>query len=46
MQHAKCYCKGYPRPQFVRADWVDLNGEWAFGFGEETRDETRDVKIR
>lgn len=39
MQHAKCYCKGYPRPQFVRADWVDLNGEWAFGFGEETREE-------
>ncbi len=36
MKHTKCYLKGYPRPQFVRGDWEDLNGEWAFGFGEET----------
>lgn len=35
MKHIKCYQKGYPRPQFVRSDWVDLNGKWAFGFGEE-----------
>ena len=20
----------YPRPQFERADWVNLNGEWSF----------------
>ena len=20
----------YPRPQFVRADWVNLNGEWSY----------------
>jgi len=36
MKHTKCYLKEYPRPQFVRGDWVNLNGEWAFGFGEET----------
>ena len=35
IRHAKCYIKGYPRPQFVRADWENLNGEWAFSFGEE-----------
>lgn len=35
MEHAKCYIKDYPRPQFVRADWLSLNGEWAFAFGEE-----------
>lgn len=35
MNHAKCYIREYPRPQFVRADWLSLNGEWAFGFGEE-----------
>ncbi len=22
----------YPRPQFVRADWLNLNGEWEFEF--------------
>ncbi len=35
MKHTKCYIKEYPRPQFVRPDWVNLNGEWKFGFGEE-----------
>ena len=35
MNHAKCYKKGYPRPQFVREDWLLLNGEWSFAFGEE-----------
>lgn len=39
MKHVKCYRKGYPRPQFVREDWVDLNGKWSFGFGEETKEE-------
>src|ERR687894_743547 len=23
----------YPRPQFVRAEWLNLNGEWEFAFG-------------
>lgn len=35
MKHTKCYIPEYPRPQFVRADWVNLNGEWGFGFGDE-----------
>lgn len=39
MNHVKCYQKGYPRPQFVRKEWVNLNGKWAFGFGEETNKE-------
>ena len=25
----------YPRPQFRRPDWVNLNGEWAFAFDDE-----------
>ncbi|MBM7551461.1 glycoside hydrolase family 2 protein [Thalassobacillus pellis] len=24
----------YPRPQFVREDWVNLNGEWNFSFDD------------
>ncbi len=38
MKHTQCYIPNYPRPQLVRADWVDLNGEWKFGFGEEVSD--------
>ncbi|CAG7652565.1 sugar-binding domain-containing protein [Paenibacillus allorhizosphaerae] len=30
----KKYVKNYPRPQFVRDHWVDLNGEWRFGFDD------------
>ena len=38
MKHAKCYIPEYPRPQFVRRDW--LNGEWKLRFGDEvTADE-------
>ena len=25
----------YPRPQFVRSTWVNLNGEWEFAFDDE-----------
>lgn len=25
----------YPRPQFVRKEWVNLNGEWEFEFDDE-----------
>lgn len=32
MKHTKCYIKDYPRPQFVRSSWVNLNGQWGFGF--------------
>lgn len=28
----KCYQKDYPRPQFVRKNWTNLNGTWKFGF--------------
>lgn len=35
MKHTKCYIPEYPRPQFVRKDWINLNGEWKFGFGDE-----------
>ena len=27
----KCYIKDYPRPQFMRTDWENLNGTWDFG---------------
>lgn len=30
----KFYNKDYPRPQFVRKDWLDLNGEWDFSFDD------------
>ncbi len=32
MRHTKCYIKDYPRPQLVRPDWENLNGQWKFGF--------------
>ena len=31
----KCYKKDYPRPQFVRANWENLNGTWDFGFDDD-----------
>lgn len=30
----KCYRKDYPRPQFVRNNWENLNGIWDFGFDD------------
>ena len=35
MKHVKCYIPEYPRPQKVRSDWQNLNGAWAFAFGED-----------
>ena len=35
----KCYIKDYPRPQFVRADWENLNGTWDFCFDDYNRGE-------
>ncbi len=32
MNHAKCYVQGYPRIQFVRQDFRNLNGQWDFVF--------------
>lgn len=31
----KFYTLGYPRPQFVRSQWLDLNGEWDFSFDDD-----------
>lgn len=31
----KCYIKDYPRPQFVRNNWENLNGAWDFGFDDK-----------
>lgn len=46
MKHTKCYIPEYPRPQFVRKDWLNLNGEWKFGFGDEvTFDEAMKGKL-
>ena len=36
----KSYRKDYPRPQFVRTDWYNLNGMWDFAFDDENRGET------
>lgn len=35
----------YPRPQFERRDWINLNGEWtyAFDFGKSGMDEGREL---
>lgn len=35
-----CYQKDYPRPQFVRRDWINLNGAWDFDFDDDNRGET------
>ena len=37
----KCYIKDYPRPQFVRTDWENLNGTWDFGFDDENAGEKK-----
>lgn len=37
----KCYIKDYPRPQFVRKDWENLNGTWDFRFDDENVGEAK-----
>ena len=34
MRNVKCYVKDYPRPQFVRENWMNLNGKWNFKFDD------------
>ncbi|SFE11564.1 Glycosyl hydrolases family 2 [Paenibacillus catalpae] len=48
----KMYIKNYPRPQFAREQWIDLNGEWNFAFDDANTGEaglpsqfTGDLKI-
>ena len=31
--------KGYPRPQLVRRNWINLNGEWDFSFDDQNAGE-------
>lgn len=31
----KCYVKDYPRTQFVRKNWENLNGTWDFAFDDK-----------
>lgn len=38
----KCYKKGYFRPQFVREQFTDLNGEWSFVFDDDNLGESRE----
>jgi len=26
--------ENYPRPQFIRNDWLNLNGEWEFEYDD------------
>lgn len=35
----KCYIKDYPRPQFVRGNWTNLNGIWDFAFDDDNKGE-------
>lgn len=35
------YRKEYPRPQFVRKDWQDLNGAWDFAFDDANEGEAQ-----
>jgi beta-galactosidase/beta-glucuronidase len=36
------YRKDYPRPQFVREDWLNLNGTWDFRFDDANEGELRE----
>jgi len=36
----RSYVKDYPRPQFVRDRWTNLNGEWSFRFDDDVVGET------
>ncbi|MEF2248817.1 glycoside hydrolase family 2 protein [Paenibacillus sp. IITD108] len=34
------YRKDYPRPQYVRKAWLDLNGAWDFAFDDDNKGES------
>lgn len=36
-----CYIKDYPRPQFVRKEWQNLNGKWNFMFDDNNEGEEK-----
>lgn len=37
----KSYIKDYPRPQFVRSNWTNLNGAWDFAFDDKNEGELK-----
>ena len=37
--HTASYIKDYPRPQLVRSEWTNLNGEWEFAFDDGNKGE-------
>jgi len=42
----KSYLKDYPRPQFVRQNWENLNGKWCFSFDDQNRGESEQWYVR
>lgn len=38
----RAYTKDYPRPQFVREQWLNLNGPWDFRFDDDNIGERED----
>ncbi|WP_426452695.1 glycoside hydrolase family 2 protein [Paenibacillus sp. S-38] len=40
------YIKDYPRPQFVRENWMNLNGEWDFSFDDANAGERENWQER
>ena len=36
------YIKDYPRPQFIREDWENLNGKWNFAFDDNNEGESKE----
>lgn len=39
-KHMSCYIPDYPRPQFVRRQWTNLNGKWDFSFDDGKTDKS------
>lgn len=39
------YIKNYPRPQLVRKQWKNLNGEWKFHYGDESESPLRSIQV-
>lgn len=42
----KCYVKDYPRPQFVRENWQNLNGTWGFRFDDANKGESEKWNLK
>lgn len=44
VKNTACYIPDYPRPQFVRKQWTNLNGKWDFCFDDGTKDTSANAK--